>query len=85
MIIAVALLASVLTYAFQGQGKSSLPAQKQAQPAKVVDPVCGMQLDAAKTTLKSDYKGKTYYFCSDYCKKTFDANPEAALNKDKKK
>ncbi len=58
---------------------------QQAQPAKAVDPVCGMQIDPAKAAGKSDYKGKTYYFCSDHCKKTFDANPEAVLNKPQKK
>jgi YHS domain-containing protein len=25
--------------------------------------------------LKSDYKGKTYYFCAEDCKKQFDAEP----------
>lgn len=44
----------------------------------VKDPVCGMDVDvkaASAAGLKSDYKGKTYYFCSDDCKKTFDKEP----------
>lgn len=83
---AALMLASVSAgKAAQGQDKSSTPAQKQAQVAKVTDPVCGMQIDPAKAAGKSDHKGKTYYFCSDHCKKTFDANPEAVLNKDKVK
>ncbi len=39
------------------------------------DPVCGMLLDASKAKalgFKSEYQGKTYYFCSDDCKKQFD-------------
>jgi Cu+-exporting ATPase len=28
------------------------------------DPVCGMQVDPAKTAGSSEYNGKTYYFCS---------------------
>jgi P-type Cu+ transporter len=41
---------------------------------QVKDPVCGMMVDDATAT-KSTYQGKAYYFCSDQCKKTFDANP----------
>ena len=86
LMAAVLLLASVSAgKAAQGQDKSSAPAQKQAQPAKVTDPVCGMQIDPAKAAGKSDYKGKTYYLCSDHCKKTFDANPDTILNKDSMK
>jgi YHS domain-containing protein len=53
-------------------------AAKAAAPAKVKDLVCGMDIDpkqAAAAGLKSDYKGKTYYFCADECKKQFDAEP----------
>jgi YHS domain-containing protein len=39
------------------------------------DVVCGMQIDAAKAAGTSQYKGKTYYFCSKGCKGKFDANP----------
>jgi YHS domain-containing protein/multidrug efflux pump subunit AcrA (membrane-fusion protein) len=42
------------------------------------DPVCGMEVDAKKAAaagLKSDYKGQTYYFCADECKKRFEAEP----------
>ena len=39
------------------------------------DVVCGMPVDPAKTAGTSEYKGKTYYFCSPSCKARFDANP----------
>jgi Cu+-exporting ATPase len=39
------------------------------------DVVCGMQVDPAKAPAKSEYNGKTYYFCALGCKKKFDANP----------
>jgi YHS domain-containing protein len=42
----------------------------------VKDPVCGMEFDEKKAAAKSEYKGKTYYFCAPGCKKTFDSNPE---------
>jgi membrane fusion protein, copper/silver efflux system len=43
------------------------------------DPVCGMDVreDKAKAAgLKSEYKGKTYYFCDDQCRQEFESNPE---------
>jgi RND family efflux transporter MFP subunit len=43
------------------------------------DPVCGMDVDekrAAAAGRKSEYKGATYYFCSDGCKKDFDKDPD---------
>ena len=39
------------------------------------DVVCGMQVDPAKAAGTSEFKGKTYYFCSNGCKAKFDANP----------
>ena len=40
-----------------------------------IDPVCKMQVDETKAAGKSDYNGKTYYFCSPVCKTKFDQNP----------
>jgi YHS domain-containing protein len=40
------------------------------------DPVCGMQVDSTKAAAKSEYQGKTYYFCCEGCKRKFDQNPE---------
>ncbi len=40
------------------------------------DPVCGMDVEE-DPKLRSPYKGKKYYFCSEACKATFDKNPQA--------
>ncbi len=40
------------------------------------DPVCGMTVDEKTAKLKSDYQGKTYFFCAASCKSTFDKSPE---------
>ena len=40
------------------------------------DPVCGMDVNESQAAGKSDYKGKTFYFCSPSCKQKFDQNPE---------
>ncbi|MEK6942251.1 MAG: YHS domain-containing protein [archaeon] len=42
------------------------------------DLICGMNVDE-KTALKSQYKGKTHYFCSKHCKTSFDSNPAKCL------
>jgi len=43
------------------------------------DPVCKMDVDEKKAQFKSDYKGKTYYFCAASCKKAFENNPDKYL------
>ena len=39
------------------------------------DPVCNMTIDEKSAAGKSEYKAKTYYFCSAGCKTKFDENP----------
>lgn len=39
------------------------------------DPVCGMEVNEKTAPAKSEYMGKTYYFCAPGCKKAFDENP----------
>ncbi len=43
------------------------------------DVVCNMECDPEKAQ-KVEYQGKTYYFCSDSCKKAFDAQPDFYLS-----
>jgi Cu+-exporting ATPase len=45
------------------------------------DPVCGMRVDPATAAAKSEYQGKTYYFCSPGCKTSFDKRPEAFVSR----
>ena len=42
-----------------------------------IDPVCGMSVDEKTAPAKADYQGKTYYFCSEECKTTFQQNPSS--------
>jgi Cu+-exporting ATPase len=53
-----------------------LAAQDKKPVEKVKDPVCGMMIDPASAKGKSQHEGKTYYFCSEGCKKKFDADPK---------
>ncbi|MBP2669214.1 MAG: efflux transporter, family, subunit [Deltaproteobacteria bacterium] len=43
-----------------------------------VDPVCGNTVEAGRVSV---YKGATYHFCDESCKRRFDANPTAFLAK----
>jgi len=74
---------------YQGQGWMN-PDSNQAYAAtpvstagRTVCPVCGMNVDPA-TAPKSVYKGKTYYFCSEDDKKTFDAAADKFVKTDRK-
>lgn len=40
------------------------------------DPVCGMEVTYESAQARSEYHGRTYYFCSLGCKEQFDQNPE---------
>lgn len=39
------------------------------------DPVCGMEVDENTAAGRSEYQGKTYYFCAPGCKQAFDKEP----------
>jgi len=47
------------------------------------DPVCGMEVDPAKAAATVDFKGKTYYFCSNACREKFEASPEKYIEAEK--
>jgi YHS domain-containing protein len=39
-----------------------------------------MQVDPETAAAKSEYKGKTYYFCAPGCKAAFEKDPEKYLS-----
>ena len=43
-----------------------------------VDPVCGMNVETDKA-IKTEYNGKTYYFCCSHCQQPFVNNPQEYL------
>jgi YHS domain-containing protein len=49
---------------------------------KMIDPVCGMEVDPDTAAGESEYQGQTYYFCSPGCKRAFDSDPEQYLHRD---
>ena len=65
------------TFLIDSESRMKVAAQG-VHGAAATDPVCGMEVDqkkAAAAGRKSDYKGTTYYFCADDCKRQFDAEP----------
>jgi YHS domain-containing protein len=52
---------------------------KEVNVIMAKDPVCNMDVDEKTAAAKSEYNGKTYYFCATGCKKAFDADPEKYL------
>jgi YHS domain-containing protein len=47
-----------------------------AEPGtRVVDPVCGMEIERARAAGMTDFGGVRYYFCSESCKKQFEDDP----------
>jgi Cu+-exporting ATPase len=59
----------------KGKGEQSLAGQGSAAMAK--DPICGMVIPQDRS-IKREVGGRTYYFCSENCVKTFES-PEAEL------
>ena len=45
------------------------------------DPVCGMEVKDISKAEKMEYKGKTYYFCSNSCKSQLSQNPDKYIEK----
>jgi YHS domain-containing protein len=73
----LALVLALATFSFAQDSKKA-DEKKEAQ-----DPVCGMMVEKA-TAPKSEFKGKTYYFCSIDEKKEFDKAPSTYIKLDKK-
>jgi Cu+-exporting ATPase len=47
----------------------------------VIDPVCGMKIDAATAAGSYEYKGATYFFCNPVCLDRFRNDPEKYLGR----
>jgi xanthine dehydrogenase accessory factor len=70
--IAVSILAEIIQLS-KSRGttqKDSAILPEQKQEAK--DPICGMTVGIATAKYKSEFDGKSFYFCCAGCKQTFD-------------
>jgi P-type Cu+ transporter len=53
------------------------------QPEAARDPVCGMSVDPATSTHRSEHRSQTFHFCSAGCRTKFEADPGKYLNNTK--
>jgi YHS domain-containing protein len=56
-----------------------------AHSPKIIDPVCGMEVEPGRTKLVSVYNGHSFWFCAEGCRRAFEADPEKVLKPTKKK
>ena len=56
------------------------PVAQKAANERVVDPVCGMNVDPAKAAAVVEHEGKTFFFCSQGCAVRFRAEPAKFLH-----
>jgi uncharacterized membrane protein YraQ (UPF0718 family)/YHS domain-containing protein len=77
--IAFLALAAFLGWRFLRTGGldmlRAMDGPRESKSDVAIDPVCGMTVNPATATIKSQHEGRTYYFCSAGCKATFDKDP----------
>ena len=67
---------------YVGQKKAANSAPKKVAATSLTCPVTGEKIASAdKAAGKSDFNGKTYYFCCGGCKSQFDADPAKFTSK----
>ena len=49
--------------------------------ARVIDPVCGVEIDSEQTAIQLKFEGQTYFFCSTTCAREFEKNPREVLER----
>jgi len=64
-----------------GQGRWAATAPAAAAPAEATDPVCGMTVVAGESSYPLEHDGVTYYFCRAGCRRAFEADPAAYVEK----
>jgi adenylate cyclase len=47
----------------------------EEQQSMVIDPICGMRIEADDAAATAEHDGHTYYFCSERCRDLFVSNP----------
>ena len=75
--IAVSILAEIIQH--RRSEKTAGSETEPAPPAVRIeskDPICGMTVDGATAKFRSEFSGRTIYFCCRHCKEMFDQDPE---------
>jgi P-type Cu+ transporter len=66
---------------------SAIAAEQDKAEARhaVKDPVCGMSVEPASAAHRREHGGETYWFCSGYCARKFEAAPADYLQAERPK
>ncbi len=82
--IAVAILAELVQLRAAGalREPASDPAARTERPAQAADPVCGMTVTADASGRPLRHDGTDYYFCSAACRRAFEKDPDAYLERE---
>jgi Cu+-exporting ATPase len=51
-----------------------MPAKRRPRKVMAMDPQCGKAVDPSKAS-RVTWEGKDYFFCSEECRRRFDADP----------
>lgn len=65
-----------------GVARFGMPSQMKE--GEFLDPICQMSVGREAGSISWTYEGKSYFFCSDFCKESFKKAPEEAGNGSKK-
>ncbi len=83
-IIPIILLTASCNNMPDTSGEIAIPMEKKTEHKEIdlskMDPVCEMEMDSTWTAI-TIYQKDTIHFCSDQCKKAFDARPEKYAKK----
>lgn len=85
-LLMVLLALSMLGFGLSCGSKEEVPekvevTEKTGTQEKAKDLVCGMEI-ASEGAVKTEYEGRTYYFCSVACKDAFEKEPEKWAEED---
>jgi xanthine dehydrogenase accessory factor len=76
--IAVAVLAEIVTHRNRARPTTSEPlCPREPRISRATDPVCGMAVAVTPATIAAEIDGRTHYFCSAHCRKSFIEHGEA--------
>ena len=76
--IAVSILAEIIQHR-RSPKLAAAETEPIAAPAVRIeskDPICGMLVDSVRAKHRSEFSGRTVYFCCRHCKELFDQDPE---------
>lgn len=66
------------TFLMDSESRMKTAPARSISERAAIDPICGMQVDAKRAAAAgktSEFRGVTYYFCADECKRRFDVEP----------